>query len=222
MNPSIVESRMSAMPIARVYADTSVFGGVFDAAFRDATRLFFDQVRTGRFQLVTSAVVQAGIGPAPAGVRSLFEEMLAQMEIVEITERVLRLRDSYLEAGIVSQRWSDDALHVATASISGCLLIVSWNFRHIVHSRRSRFTMLSTLLTASPTSVSFPLWRLLNMKTRTIDCVDMMHRGAGRVQEALAAVAAEQELSYWEQRSEELKRAQKQAQDRQRDRPRRT
>ncbi len=28
---------------------------------------------------------------------------------------------------------SDDALHVALATVSGCSLIVSWNFKHIVH-----------------------------------------------------------------------------------------
>jgi hypothetical protein len=26
-----------------------------------------------------------------------------------------------------------DALHVALASVAGCTMIVSWNFKHIVH-----------------------------------------------------------------------------------------
>ncbi len=29
--------------------------------------------------------------------------------------------------------FSDDALHVAIATVSSCSLIVSWNFKHIVH-----------------------------------------------------------------------------------------
>ena len=29
-----------------------------------------------------------------------------------------------------------DALHVALATVAGCALIVSWNFRHIVNYRR--------------------------------------------------------------------------------------
>ena len=33
----------------RIYADTSVFGGVFDAKFEDASVAFFDLVRKGRF-----------------------------------------------------------------------------------------------------------------------------------------------------------------------------
>jgi len=37
------------------------------------------------------------------------------------------------EAGIVTEKPTDDAFHVAIASASGCDLIVSWNFKHIVH-----------------------------------------------------------------------------------------
>ncbi|MDJ0509521.1 MAG: hypothetical protein QNJ64_09750 [Crocosphaera sp.] len=29
-----------------------------------------------------------------------------------------------------------DALHVALASVSGCSMIVSWNFKHIVHFQK--------------------------------------------------------------------------------------
>ena len=46
---------------ARVYADTSVFGGVFDEDFEQASTRFLEQVRRGRFELVSSAVVQAEI-----------------------------------------------------------------------------------------------------------------------------------------------------------------
>ena len=42
----------------RVYADTSVFGGVFDEEFSAPSRAFFDEVRSGRFQLVVSPVIE--------------------------------------------------------------------------------------------------------------------------------------------------------------------
>ncbi len=38
--------------------------------------------------------------------------------------------------GVVSENWLDDAVHVATATVAGCSLIVSWNFRHIVHYQK--------------------------------------------------------------------------------------
>jgi predicted nucleic acid-binding protein len=117
----------------RSYADTSVFGGVFDEEFAEPSKEFFREVRENRFILVTSAVVQAELEPAPREVRDLFEEILGIAQVTEVTAEALTLRDAYLEAGVVPAKYTDDALHVALASISGCHVIVSWNFRHIVH-----------------------------------------------------------------------------------------
>ncbi|HJX11813.1 MAG TPA: type II toxin-antitoxin system VapC family toxin [Candidatus Binatia bacterium] len=117
----------------RIYADTSVFGGAFDEEFQTVTRTFFSQVRNGRFKLVTSALVQEEIDPAPAQVRELFDDLLNVVDVVEVSEEALDLKDAYLETGIVTAQWNDDALHVALATVAGCSLIVSWNFKHIVH-----------------------------------------------------------------------------------------
>ena len=121
------------MSVIRVYADTSVFGGAFDEEFQTASRAFFDQVRSGRFKLITSALVQEEVEPAPSQVRELFNELLDLVDVVEISEAALSLKDMYVETGIVTPQWNDDALHVAIATVASCSLIVSWNFKHIVH-----------------------------------------------------------------------------------------
>lgn len=120
----------------RVYADTSVFGGVFDDEFSEESIIFFEQVKKGQFTLVTSAVVEAEITSAPPPVQAFFEEMLGYAHIADVTSDALVLRDAYLQAGIVTPAYSDDGLHVALATISACALIVSWNFRHIVHFQK--------------------------------------------------------------------------------------
>ena len=74
--------------------------------------------------------------PAPVEVKQFFNEMLVFAEIVEISEATLELRDAYLDADIVTQKYAADALHVALATISNCTLIVSWNFKHIVHFQK--------------------------------------------------------------------------------------
>ncbi|MBN2542930.1 PIN domain-containing protein [bacterium] len=117
----------------KVYADTSVFGGVFDEEFREHSLEFFYQVKEGRFNLMTSGVVQAEIQAAPPKIIDFFEEMLLYSEVIDISEEALRLRDEYLKSKIVLKKYSNDALHVALASVSDCRLIVSWNFQHIVH-----------------------------------------------------------------------------------------
>ena len=117
----------------RVYADTSVFGGVFDDEFRNPSRTFFEQVRQGRFELVVSALVRGELEGAPKEVCDHAQEFLTEAIEVEVPDDAIRLRDAYLFAQVVTRKSRDDALHVAMATISGCSLIVSWNFRHIVH-----------------------------------------------------------------------------------------
>jgi hypothetical protein len=46
------------------------------------------------------------------------------------------------------------------------------------------------------------------MKTKTFDCVEMKRRGAELVQERLAGMTPEQELEFWRQQTEELRREQ--------------
>lgn len=70
---------------------------------------------------------------APQQVQDYYAEILPQTKIIDISDEALRLRDSYLNAKIISKKYSNDAPHVALATTSGCSIIVSWNFKHIVH-----------------------------------------------------------------------------------------
>jgi len=121
------------MKTKRIYLDTSVFGGVFDDEFSHSSQILFKQIKGDEFQLVTSVIVDEELIPAPKNVRNYFEEMLPLAEIVEVDERAIELRNAYLKTGIVLPKYSNDALHVALASVSSCTIIVSWNFKHIVH-----------------------------------------------------------------------------------------
>lgn len=52
----------------------------------------------------------------------------------------------YVAAGVVREKSLGDALHVAIATVSGCDLIVSWNFRHIVHFEKiSKYNAVNVL-----------------------------------------------------------------------------
>lgn len=144
--------------IPRIYVDTSVFGGAFDDEFSESSLGLFDAIRAGVFQIVTSEVVRKEIAAAPKTVRDLFQEVLMLAEVAAITEDALRLRDAYQEAGILSPRWADDALHVAMATIAGCDLIVSWNFKHIVHFEKiPLYNAVNTLQGFGPLQIYSPL-----------------------------------------------------------------
>lgn len=81
---------------------------------------------------MTSHLVQTEIAPAPAQVREFFAEMLELAEVVHLSQEAVELQSAYLDAGIVTAKSMADALHVAMATVAGCSIIVSWNFKHIV------------------------------------------------------------------------------------------
>ena len=117
----------------RAYVDTSVFGGIVDDEFNVVSNRFFDAIRRGAFGLVVSDVVRRELVEFPLLVRELFDQMLTDADVATVTADALRLRQAYIAAGIVTRRWMDDALHVALATVNHCAMIVSWNFKHIVH-----------------------------------------------------------------------------------------
>jgi len=117
----------------RAYVDTSVFGGIVDDEFKVVSHRFFDAIGHGAFKLVVSDVVRRELVESPIAVRQLFDQMLSDADVATVTADALRLRQAYIAAGIVTRRWMDDALHVALASVHHCAMIVSWNFKHIVH-----------------------------------------------------------------------------------------
>jgi len=48
------------------------------------------------------------------------------------------LDDLYQESGILTSNFYDDGLHIALATLAEVDLLVSWNFRHIVHYDKIR------------------------------------------------------------------------------------
>lgn len=126
---------MTKRPV-KVYADTSVYGGVFDEEFAEASQAFFDLVRRGEYILCVSEVVHQELSVAPENVNELFQEFLPVAQLLDIGPDALELQHAYITEGILTEKWYDDALHVALASVAECNVIVSWNFKHIVNFRK--------------------------------------------------------------------------------------
>jgi predicted nucleic acid-binding protein len=121
----------------RVYIDTSVFGGILDEEFAEATGRFFERATRGEFSLIVSTSVMLELRSAPQSVRDEFERIGGITEL-PVSPDVERLADAYLAAGVLGTASRADALHVAAATVAGADLIVSWNFKHIVNYSRIR------------------------------------------------------------------------------------
>lgn len=123
----------------RIYVDTSVFGGCFDAPFRTDSERFFALVRANRIRILLSTVTFEELALAPERVRGVLSNLPPDcIEEVELAEPVIELRDAYIRGGAVTPRSREDATHVAAATVSGADAIVSWNFKHIVRLDRMK------------------------------------------------------------------------------------
>jgi len=119
--------------------ETSVFGGYFDEEFMTPTQSFFDMLKKKCFIPLISDMLVEEIRKAPQQVRNLLSDTIQEgVEQIQINEDIIDLRDAYINAGIVTEKYGDDAMHVALATFTRADVIVSWNFRHLVNPTRIR------------------------------------------------------------------------------------
>lgn len=127
------------MKRTRIYIDTSVIGGCFDIEFSEWSNGLMRDFSAGTFIPVLSDVLAAEVQDAPMAVRQKYEDLLnSEHEFVLVTEEVVQLADAYQKRGILTPKFYDDGLHIALASVAEADLLVSWNFKHIVHFDKIR------------------------------------------------------------------------------------
>ena len=86
----------------RIYADTSVVGGVFDDEFREASGSFFAKVKAGGFVIVVSQLLRDELLLAPERVRNYLDGFDSSMiEEVKASEDALNLVDLYVAENVV-------------------------------------------------------------------------------------------------------------------------
>jgi len=123
----------------RMYVDASVIGGCLDEEFSHESIALLDMARQGRATLVVSDLLVDELLDAPPQVAAIVEGLPDEcVERVFTTAETRHLRNRYLDAGVVGPASADDALHVALATVAGAHMIVSWNFKHLVHYEKIR------------------------------------------------------------------------------------
>ena len=95
--------------------------------------------RLAHFTPVISEIVAAEIAPAPEEVRDQYAELLEwQSEFAELTDKVRELATAYQKRQVIPTKFSNDALHIALATVAEVDMLVSWNFKHIVRFDKIR------------------------------------------------------------------------------------
>lgn len=107
--------------------------------FAVESRVLLDMIHAGKIIALVSDLINLEISRAPISVRNEFD--LLPKECIEpllSSSESEMLRDKYLTAGIIGPKQKNDAHHVAIATIAHADLIVSWNFKHLVHWEKIR------------------------------------------------------------------------------------
>jgi predicted nucleic acid-binding protein len=121
----------------KLYLDTSVvsFLDADDSPEKQSvTNFFWEDVKKDTYEIFLSLLVFAEINRCHALKKKVLINYLAQIrytllkETVEVVELALR----YVSEGIIPERYRDDALHLAHATLARCDAVISWNFRHMV------------------------------------------------------------------------------------------
>lgn len=127
----------------QIYLDTSVISACVDDRMperqKDTEELFH---RLGEFKVSISGLTLTEIeNTRDEEKRNQMSRIISPFQVVQITDEMRSLRDTYLKEGVFSPTSIDDALHVACAVISRVDILVSWNFRHLV--RRTRRALIN-------------------------------------------------------------------------------
>lgn len=123
----------------RVYIDTSVIGGYYDQEFTEWSKSLFDDFNSGKRIAVLSDLTLDELRDAPKRVKEILDTIPEEsIEILAIDNETRELADKYISEKAVTEKYYEDALHIAIATISQVSVLSSWNFRHIVNLDKIR------------------------------------------------------------------------------------
>lgn len=133
----------------KIYLDTSVISHLLaeDTPEKMAdTRKLWQQIVYGKYSVVLSNVTFDELGVCPQPKQQYLVDYLKQIAFitVESTPETLELAEKFIDFGILKQKSIEDCQHIAAALLSGCDIIVSWNFKHIVNAKTIKGTRVIT------------------------------------------------------------------------------
>jgi predicted nucleic acid-binding protein len=122
----------------KIYLDTSVISHLDapDVPDKEAdTKRLWEEIKAGRYEVFISPVVVLELSDC---YEPKLSGLLAQMDSIcyttlDETDEILELALKYIDAGILRKKSINDCRHIAYACVSGCDMVVSWNFKHLVN-----------------------------------------------------------------------------------------
>jgi len=118
-----------------LYLDTSVPSAYYDKRAKerkDATIKFWKEVLPHYQVYVSEITVKELDDTKDENLRKRLRRLIKGFKILKSNKKIRDLARVYIERGVFSERYVDDALHVAITTFYEISYLVSWNFEHLV------------------------------------------------------------------------------------------
>ena len=130
----------------KVYLDTSVISALFDK--RTPERLSMTSAlwaKLNDYEVFISELVLKELERANEAVKEKMLRSIKDFKVLVVSEKEEILAGIYVEQGIFPEKYFDDALHVALASVNQIGILISWNFTHLVKLKTRRLVTVVNL-----------------------------------------------------------------------------
>ena len=127
----------------KVYLDTSVISALFDLRTPERmalTKLAWDKLKD--YAVFISDTVVDELKNTTLPLRDKMLSTVSSFTVLRASNAVKSLAKMYIEQCIFSEKYFDDALHVAVASVNQIGILLSWNFTHLVKIKTRRMVAL--------------------------------------------------------------------------------
>ena len=127
---------------SKVYIETTIVSYLTARPSRDLivvahqqlTREWWEQRRTA-FELFVSPLVLDETGAGDPQMAEVRLTELAEIPVLALTEDALALAEDLVENGPLPKNASEDALHIAIATVYGIDYLLTWNCRHMANAQ---------------------------------------------------------------------------------------
>jgi len=124
----------------KLYLDTSVISHL-DAPDRpdrmaDTLKLW-EMIKSGVYDVVLSSIDFFELAKCSEEKRSVLADYLAQIQYqhIDVTDEILSTAEHFIELKVLTRKSYVDCQHLAVAIHTGCDIVASWNFQHMVNIR---------------------------------------------------------------------------------------
>jgi len=135
----------------KIYLDTSTVSYLEAQNYPDRmkeTHKLWKEIKAEKFEVFLSDTTLKEIGRCSQPKLKVLTDYLGEIKhtIISDSDEIDELAQMIVDMGILKEKDYDDCMHIASAVVGDCDVIVSWNFKHMVNIKTVRGVRAITIL----------------------------------------------------------------------------